>query len=361
MIENGYLCEPLAYRIKSKTDLSGVKTTAGEFNQRDLEETVNNEDRNEQIVKSYLRYCTGRKSCLVFASGISHIESLVEEFTKRGVYAKGLHSGKEHDKEYRKKVIEEFTSGKLPVLVNCGILTTGFDYEALDMLILGRPTQSRILYCQCLGRGLRTYPDKANCLIIDVVDVARRHDIIDMNSIFEADIQDGETLTGAKERKEKEEKEELMAKADAEEEERKRNEKLEIEAERIELFQQKEQDLYGKSKFDWYRCDNLTYALSLASDKHLVIVSINNQYELYHVSTEKTNKTKRLIQTFDEHLDALIYSAKQVNENNSFAKRSSGWKKDPATEAQLKYNRYAKTKWDAMKGFSSYNILQQFI
>lgn len=81
-------------------------------------------------------------------------------------------------KEERRDIIEEFKSGKLPILVNCGILTTGFDYERLDCIILARPTKSKILYTQVIGRGLRLHPDKENCMIIDVVDVVKKHDLI---------------------------------------------------------------------------------------------------------------------------------------------------------------------------------------
>ena len=100
----------------------------------------------------------------------------------------------------REQIISDFKNGKIKVLVNVGILTTGFDYPAVDCLIYARPTKSKILYTQILGRGLRNAEGKQDCLVIDVVDICRKYDIQSMTNIFDIEIRDGETLTQAIER-----------------------------------------------------------------------------------------------------------------------------------------------------------------
>jgi len=105
--------------------------------------------------------------------------------------------------------MDRFNNGELPVIVNCGILTIGYDNENVTALIFARPTKSKILYVQCLGRGLRTSESKSNCLIIDVVDIVRKHDLMTMTDIFGVEIKDQETLTEAIEREEKNKAEKL--------------------------------------------------------------------------------------------------------------------------------------------------------
>ncbi|KAJ3186428.1 hypothetical protein HK101_009651 [Irineochytrium annulatum] len=109
-----------------------------------------------------------RRLCLVFAVNVAHIESLVEEFVKQGVNARGLHAGMTYAQ--RRDTIDDYRSGRFPVLVNCGILTEGFDLPQIDCVILARPTRSVPLLQQMIGRGLRTHSSKRDCLVVDVAD-----------------------------------------------------------------------------------------------------------------------------------------------------------------------------------------------
>jgi hypothetical protein len=71
------------------------------------------------------------------------------------------------------------------VVCNCGVLTEGFDEPQVDCIIMARPTQSRVLYTQMLGRGTRTYPGKPDCLILDVVGVTTSHRLQTVATLFE--------------------------------------------------------------------------------------------------------------------------------------------------------------------------------
>lgn len=64
----------------------------------------------------------------------------------------------------------DFAAGRIPVIINCGVLTEGTDLPRTDCILLARPTCNSSLYIQMVGRGLRTHPEKSECLVLDVID-----------------------------------------------------------------------------------------------------------------------------------------------------------------------------------------------
>lgn len=357
MIMNGYLCEPQAIMVQSDTNLTGVKTTAGEFNQKELEDAVDTPERNRLIVKAYREYAMQRKSTLIFCVGIEHLNHVVDEFKSEGIYCKGLDST--HSDEDRKAIIEEFKSGKLPVLVNCGVLTTGFDYPRLDCIILARPTKSKILYTQILGRGLRLHPDKKDCLIIDINDIVRKHDLMNMSSVFEMPIRHGETVKVAIERIKKEKAEAIKRKEEEErrqkERERLKLEELKIRAQQIKLFNRDMKLAFENVKYDFFRVDNLTYGLTYAADVHYVIENVNDEFLIFNVVTNKDNKRIEKIKSFENVKDAIKYCESSVK-LNTFTGKNASWKSDPPTDNQRKYCSWVKSKGEAHQYFSASSI-----
>lgn len=364
MIMQDYLVEPLAIMVQSKTNLSHVKTVAGEFNQKELELTVNTNERNQLVVEAYKKYAHDRKRTLVFCTGIDHLNSVVSEFKRNGIQCKGLDST--NDKEYRKDVIEEFSNGSLSVLANVGILTTGFDVPETDCILLARPTKSKILYTQILGRGLRKADNKNNCLIIDINDVVKNHDLINIESIFNVNIKSGETLRKAIKRKEIEKlKEEERKRKEEErrrqEEERKQRE-IELIAERVNLFNKTLKHSFNNAKYDWYKVNESTYALSYMSDNHYIIsikcdIEGNTSFLLYEVKTGNDERYCNFIKNSNT-LDELIFDVEEniITHVNSFIKKESSWKSDPATLKQKEKCHWFNTKWDAHKYFAKYKI-----
>jgi ATP-dependent helicase IRC3 len=85
------------------------------------------------------------------------------------------------------------------VVANCGVLTEGFDEPLIDCIIMARPTRSRPLYVQCIGRGTRPYPGKRDCLILDLVGATTRHDLVTVASLLGMSLSAlmGRTLTEA--------------------------------------------------------------------------------------------------------------------------------------------------------------------
>lgn len=363
MILNSYLCEPKAIMVQSKTNLNHVKIVAGEFNLKELEEAVNNNDRNELIVKAYEQYAKHRKSTIVFASGIAHCNSIKEAFKRNGIKCDSIDSTM--NKEDRENIIESYTSGKIPVLVNVAVLTTGFDHPETDCIILARPTKSRILYEQIIGRGLRTANDKEDCLIIDINDVVRNHNLMSLSNVFDMDIKHGETPKEAQTRIEREKEEEAerlrLEELKRQEELERKQKEIELRAKQIKLFNRDFESRVLEANYDWFKVDLLTYALSFASDKHYVIESHEEDgttiYTLYESITNKENKNINFIKQ-QEDLKGLIQYVenKLIKKENSYVNKNGEWKIQSATDNQRKYLPYAKTKWDCHKHFTSNNI-----
>ena len=93
---------------------------------------------------------------LFSASGIDHSNDIMDSFIEEGIKCKTIDS--KTDKDDRKDILDTFKNGEYPVITNCNILTTGFDFEALDCIILASPTKSKTKYIQQIGRGLRPFP-----------------------------------------------------------------------------------------------------------------------------------------------------------------------------------------------------------
>lgn len=366
MIEEGYLCEPQAIMIKTTTDLRHVKVVAGEFNQKELEQAVNTVERNQIVVKAYLEYAKDRKSTLVFASGIEHCKSLTEEFIRSGIEARYIDSNT--SKEIREKNILEFKQFKYPVLVNVGVLTTGFDHQPTDCVMLARPTKSKILFEQIIGRGLRLSPEtgKEDCLLIDINDVVKSHDLMSLANVFELrDIRSGEKPSQAKERIDKEDAEEKERKRLEElkrlEEERLQQEQIKLQVQRIKLFNKDMKKRFDETVYDWFKVDNLTYAMSYDLTLHYVIEQVEeNGEDICYCYMANTDKSIKELQYIGEHkvLSELIRKVEHelLQKPNHMTNKDADWKQQKATENQLKYVGWASTKWDVHTYFVSKSI-----
>jgi ATP-dependent helicase IRC3 len=173
-IRDGWLSRIRAYRVDTTTSLEGVKTRAGDFAQDQLADTVNNPERNSLIVKTYLDQFNG-KQALVFAVDRDHAKALYEAFKEKGVKA-GYVLGNTA-KDSRKNDLEAFHLKTIHVMVNCMVLTEGYDNDTIDCIFMARPTKSGILYQQMVGRGTRTHEEKPYLTVVDFVDNTYRHKI----------------------------------------------------------------------------------------------------------------------------------------------------------------------------------------
>lgn len=359
MILGNYLCEPRALSVHTNTSLTNVKTTLGDFNQKQLEQAVNTEERNDLIVESYEKYAYDRKATLVFCVGIEHSLQVAKEFNKHGIKCKSIDS--KLDTFDRESILNEFKSGKLPVLCNVGVLTTGFDFPPVDCVIMAKPSKSRTLYEQIIGRGLRIAEGKKDCLILDLVDVVKRHDLMSLSDVFGFEIKENETVKEAKKRVDKEDDDKRR---EFELREQQRQEELKLIAEKVALFNKHVAHAFEDAYYDWFNIQGNIYCLSKTSSHHYIVSkTIDSRFAIYAVYINGNDKNIRRLEMTNDVVTAIDQVENYyIQCHNSYTYKDTTndtWKSHNATENQLKYVPFKKgTKWDVHKYFTANNILK---
>jgi DNA repair protein RadD len=196
-IDDGYLTPLVGKETATRLDTRGVGRRGGDWVPSQLQAAVDKSDLNRAIIDEVVEYGHNRRSWLGFAAGVEHAHHLAEEIRSRG-FSAGVVDGSTPPGE-RKRLIAEFKSYQLRALVNCGVLTTGFNHPGVDLIFAARPTESTGLYVQIAGRGTRNVyapgmpldtreqriaaiagGPKPNCLFLDFGGLVRRHGPIDM-------------------------------------------------------------------------------------------------------------------------------------------------------------------------------------
>ncbi|KAJ5992850.1 ATP-dependent helicase IRC3 [Penicillium sp. IBT 35674x] len=139
----------------------------GDFALASLSQAVNTANTNNITVRAWMANSQDRKSTLVFCVDVEHARRLTATFREHGVDARYV-TATTH-KNARSEQLEAFKNQEYPVLLNCGLFTEGTDIPNIDCVLLARPTRSRNLLIQMIGRGLRLFPGKKDCHIIDMV------------------------------------------------------------------------------------------------------------------------------------------------------------------------------------------------
>lgn len=171
LIDMGYLVPPIHY-APTVPDLTGVKTSKGDYDEADLQEAMDQARLVGDVVSNWLRLAPHRPT-LVFASGVAHSIHLRDEFLRAGVKAAHIDgTTPPHDRD---RIIADLRNHAIQVVCNCMVLTEGFDEPSLGAIVLARPTKNFGLYLQMGGRGLRPAFGKENCYIIDHSGAVYRH------------------------------------------------------------------------------------------------------------------------------------------------------------------------------------------
>lgn len=170
MIEQKELCDAKFLSIQLNMDLSNVALYGGDYKQDELDSHMNTQDVNLQLARAYkkIQKQLGLKSSLIFCVTVEHCKTLCGVLQAQGVNAQYV-SGNTVRHE-RRAILQDFKDGLIEVLCNVLVFTEGTDIPNIDSLILARPTKSRPLLTQMIGRGLRLHQGKEHCHIIDMVD-----------------------------------------------------------------------------------------------------------------------------------------------------------------------------------------------
>ena len=178
LISEGYLCNLTTTHADCSVGTSGLHIRAGEFVSGEMAALFNDDAKIRTACLEIISKTAGRKSTLIFCAGVQHAQSVAEKIAELTGEECGLVTGETLPIE-RASLLSRFKSGSLKRLCNCDVLTTGFDAPGIDAIAVLRATASPGLFAQICGRGLRTSPNKTNCLILDFGSNVKRHGPID--------------------------------------------------------------------------------------------------------------------------------------------------------------------------------------
>lgn len=153
LLDEGYMSPLIPFPTSTVLDVSGVGKSKGDYNKGELEAAVDVESITRAAIIEALSMAHDRNHWLIFASGVKHAESIARMLRMYGQAAEAVHSKMPANDVINR--IAAFRSGRLRMLVNANMLTTGFDYPEIDCIVMLRPTTSTGLWVQMLGRGTR--------------------------------------------------------------------------------------------------------------------------------------------------------------------------------------------------------------
>lgn len=168
-VERGVLVPIRCIRVKTNIDLTDVRINGIKYNSQDLESKLFIPERNQLIVDTYLKYVNGKKT-VIFCASVDHAAEIAKLLRDSGVKAEAV-SGRDRV-VVREKILKDYETGSTNVLCACDLLNEGWDSPHTTVLFMARPTMSKTIYLQQLGRGTRRYPGKEDLLVIDFVDNA---------------------------------------------------------------------------------------------------------------------------------------------------------------------------------------------
>lgn len=362
MIDSGWLVPIRGYRVSTGVDISGVKTSAGDFQIGMLSAHVNTEDRNAICVKAY-RDISKEGKAIVFCVDVAHSHAMASIFQAHGYKAASVWG--DMDVVDRKETLSRFANGELRVLTNCALLTEGFDEPSIDTVIMARPTKSSLLYAQMLGRGTRlhgtaNYLDdmgyKENLKCIDVTDSEDMHKAIRIGDLFgigDLDIEGRDVNEAQKTIRE------ILTQypgLDLTSVDTISNlEEIVMNVEDVSLYIPKiPEEVLQCSSFSWVKLSYGEYRLSLLDGEHLVTKeNAMGKYEVTaHIGMQNEDKTDivgwvgipighplmRQQMTFRESIragDAWVQEHKTSQQN--MVSSNAHWRQKPASEKQMRY------------------------
>ncbi len=156
-IEQGWLVPIDQHRIQiTGLDFSKCRTTAGDLNGGDLERAMLDEEAMQGVASAVMQEC-GADRTLVFTASVNQANQLADILNRhRPGCAEWLYA--KTPKDERKFCLKRYSDGDFQYLINCGLFLEGFDEPTIQTVVMARPTKSRSLYAQMLGRGTRVWP-----------------------------------------------------------------------------------------------------------------------------------------------------------------------------------------------------------
>lgn len=321
MIEDGYLCDVRGKRvIVEGLDLDAVRTRAGDLQDGQLGQALEESDAGPIVAKAYQEHAPGRAG-VVFTPTVATAQSMAEAFTASGIPAAAVWGDMGRDE--RADALDRYRRGDVQVLSNCMVLTEGFDAPWTSCAVIARPTKSAGLYCQMAGRALRLWGGKKDALILDVTGAATRHKLASIVDLTGREV----TVSG---------EEQTLREAARETAERTQR-RLEV-----ARFQVEEFDLFHASTTRWLKTDSGVWFIPVGDTMFVFLVRnpVDRTYWMRRFDVD--NGIVGPKQDVPLPLpDAKAWMERQASAMGSrwLAMRSSPWRSKPASEKQLAFCR----------------------
>lgn len=169
-MEKGIVARANVYRIETNIDLSKVRFNGKDYINADLEKRIRVTSRNELIVNVLQEYFgdgeAARRQGVIFCVNVAHANEMAKLLNKANITAASY----TRQTKNPAAVMADFKQKKIRFLCACNMISEGWDYPELGILVMARPTLSKVLYLQQIGRGLRKTDTKKNVIVIDLVD-----------------------------------------------------------------------------------------------------------------------------------------------------------------------------------------------
>lgn len=349
-IRAGYLAPVRWFAISTKISVAGVKSVAGDFQQKGLANVFETDNCFDLVVETHKRFADGRQAA-AFVVSVEGAYRLAEKFNAAGIPAAAADGTT--DRTSRAKILRDFSEGRTQVLCNVGLWTEGLDVPQISCIHQVRPTKSDGLYTQIIGRALRTYPGKADALILDYApaetrNIAMAGDVLGVplkkESYVQEDIEKGEPEGG------------FTFDGDF----------RYLEGDPAEIIS-RQLNYLDLSPWSWWRDDDgwMSLGLGEASDhieRILLIGPVDDDglMTLYGVArrVERTQRPDGSEQKRSEGWHARAITRGQFAEvseraettcnqfgNASLAQKSKGWRTQAPTDAQIAFARRLKGAW----------------
>ncbi|KAF2204073.1 P-loop containing nucleoside triphosphate hydrolase protein [Delitschia confertaspora ATCC 74209] len=358
MIEENWLSDVVFTTVESNANLTKVGSGAnGDFQTGALSKAINTDETNEIVVRSWLAKARGRQSTLVFCVDLSHVANLTAAFKRHGIDARFVTG--DTPKKIRAQRVEAFKNGEFPVLLNCGVFTEGTDIPNIDCVLLARPTKSRNLLVQMIGRGMRLYKGKDNCHIIDMVS-SLSTGVVSTPTLFgldPAEIVENADSTELMEKKERKEREMIREQEVAEVSRLATSRQLPgsitfTDYDSVhDLIEDTSVDHYirGISQFAWVGLGDDKFVLTTNSGNYLLIEPTADEVKQFFVKyyrklpagakSKSPYATPRVVaegNTFEHAVHAADTFAAEIFEH-VFISRHQRWRNSRASQAQVDF------------------------
>ncbi|MBE9144906.1 DEAD/DEAH box helicase family protein [Planktothrix mougeotii] len=165
LIDRGYLARPRYFGYGGLVDICKLDTNkSGEFKEQQMQAAFMASEVPQKVVEQILELGEGRTG-IIFNAGVEQSQLQTQLLNAAGIPT--VHLDASTPFKDRQMYFDKLASGEIRVISSIGCLTEGFDVPSISFIVLARATKSRALYVQMAGRGLRTSPNKTDCLILD--------------------------------------------------------------------------------------------------------------------------------------------------------------------------------------------------